>query len=219
MRQRATNPDQPTRGGLSLLVAATALVFLLLAAGSPLQGQPYAGILGGFGGTFPASFVNGGTLTTEDSLNSFHIWSSTIVFDPATRFIEGEGRFSMALGTSAGGAAEIIQGRWVATKLRGWLELARCETSALCLSGGPFGVEFPPSFTAGRMRARIVLFDESGNKLGPAELTIWCSLPGIPFGVDSRDPMGRGIEQYSIKFKGLRFIVGRSGTVFVNLAG
>lgn len=202
-----------------LLVTIIAAAACWLAVGSGLQAQPYVGVFGGFGGTFPALYANGGTLTTVDSLNSFHVWSSALVFDPTTGSIEGEGRFSMALGTEAGGAAEIIQGRWVATKLRSWSELARCETSDVCLSGGPFGVEFPPNFIAGKMRAKIVLFDEAGNRLGPAELTIWCSLPGIPFGVDPRDEMGRGIEQYRVKYKKLVFIVGRSGTVFINLAG
>ncbi len=84
-------------------------------------------------------------------------------------------------------------------------------------------MSFPNGFNAGKMKAKMTLYDASGNRLGKAVLTIWCSLPGIPYGVDRRDPMGRGIEQYRVKitkgnYKGLEFEVGRSGTVFIDLS-
>ncbi len=216
MKHGRRNGKPLAKASKGLLLTVMASAFCLLAVGSPAQAETFAGIFGGFGGTFPGSYINGGTLYTEDSANAFHVWSSTIVFDPSDGSIAGEGRFSMVLDGSPGGGT-IVQGRWEARKLRSWKEIGRCGDVPFCLTGGPFGVEFPPTFVAGKMRAKLVLFDDDGNKLGPAELTIWCSLPGIPFGVDPRDPMRRGIEQYQVRHKGLRFTVGRSGTVFVSL--
>lgn len=206
------------RNGGPGLVMLTALVASLLAGGAPAQATTHLAVFGGFGGTFPGTFLNGGTLHTEDSFNSFHVFSSAIAFDVDTGAAAGEGVYTMALGTTAGGADLVIQGRWEARKLRAWKSIGLCRDNATCL-----GVGFPDGFNAGKMRAKIRLFDASGKKVGNAVLTIWCSLPGIPYGVDRRDPDGRGIEQYRVRvasgpYKGLVFEVGRSGTVFIDLS-
>lgn len=121
------------------------------------------------------------------------------------------------------GGGTVFHGSWEAKRLLSWQSIGLCRDNATCLTGGPFGVPLPDGFNAGKMRAVIVLFDASGDKVGRAVLTIWCSLPGIPYGVDRRDPMRRGIEQYRVRiisgeFKRLDFKVGRSGTVFIDLS-
>lgn len=224
MKQRGTTGKRLTGGGRGLLLTVTFLAIFLLAASSPVQASLRIGIFGGFAiGTFPAPYVDGGTLSTRDSLNSFHVWSTYVLFDATEKTVAGTGPFTMHRTSGAvGDPGTIIQGYWVAKKFLSWRSIGLCGDVPFCLTGGPFGVEFPPNFEAGRMRAIIVLYDSvTDEKLGRAVLTIWCSLPGIPYKVDLFDPMGRGIEKYRVKiisgeFKGLDFVVGRSGTVFVD---
>ncbi len=226
MSQRG-NGKAPRRCGLSVLVVLTACC--LLAVGSPVQAQdnggPYGGIFGGFF-VYPAKFINGGTVHTQSARSSFHVFSSFIFFDPVSKEIEGEGPFTMVTrgDTSAlpPDFGTTIQGRWEARRLDTWEWIGECSTSESCLAGGPFPNPLHPSFTAGKMKAIIALYDADGEQFGLARLTIWCSLPGIPFGVDLRDPDRRGIEQYRVRIltgrhKGKDFKIGRSPTVFIDL--
>lgn len=218
MSRKAEKGGVERRCGPALITLAACL----LAVGTPVWGQTHVGVFGGFGGTFPGSYLNGGTLHTEDSANAFHVWSSAVFFDVDDGTITGEGPFSMVLDGVPGGGT-VVQGTWRARKLKSWESIGLCRDNAFCLTGGPFGMPFPNGFNAGKMKAKIDLFDASGNRLGRAVLVIWCSLPGIPYGVDLRDDLGRGIEQYRVKissgvYKGLDFVVGRSGTVFIDLS-
>ncbi len=221
MGKKTTSRRTRRRSGRGLLLL-TALAACVLAIGSPAQATTHVGVFGGFGGTFPGSYLNGGTLHTVDSVNAFHVWSSAVVFDVDSGSIGGGGPFSMVTGGVPGGGT-VFHGSWKAKRLLAWKSIGLCRDVPFCLTGGPFAMPFPNGFNAGKMRAIITLFDGSGKEVGRAVLTIWCSLPGIPYGVDRRDPDRRGIEQYRVriitgKFKGLDFKVGRSGTVFIDLS-
>ncbi len=180
------------------VVTLIAFAFGLLALGSPVQAD-FMAIWAGFPNNFPAPYINGGTEYTKNSKNAVHFWSSGLVFDPDTGSIEGEGHFTMYL--KGGG---VIQGHWEATKFLSWRKIGQCDESQACIDRG-----FPASFTAGRMRAQLLLHDGDGHSLGNARLTVYCSLPGIPY--------AGGIEQYVLVWNGLRFNVGSSGTVFIDL--
>ena len=205
--------------GLVMLIACGACLLTVI---SPALAVTHVGVFGGFGGTFPGSYLNGGILHTEDSANAFHVWSSAVQFDVNTKAIAGGGPFSMVLDGEPGGGT-VFNGSWEATRLISYESIGLCRDNPLCLTGGPFGMPFPNGFQAGKMRAKIRLYDAAGKRVGKAVLTIWCSLPGIPYGVDRRDPRRRGIEQYRVRitsgqFRKLDFRVGRSGTVFIDLS-
>lgn len=204
-----------------------ACAVLVLAVASPVQAQddggPYGAIFGGFF-AYPDDYINGGILHTRNAKNSFFVFSSFLAFDPVLGTISGGGPFSMVTSgdTASVDFGETVQGRWEAKRLLSWRWRGECSTSPSCLAGGPFPNPLHPSFTAGKMKAIIVLYDEDDEEMSRAVLTIWCSLPGLPYGVDTRDPDRRGIEQYRVKIisgrhKGLDFVIGRSGTVFINL--
>ncbi len=207
--------QRESRRTKSIRVARCVIVALVvlgsLTVGSPAQSATHIAIFGGFGGNFPAKYLNGGVVHTKNSTASIHFWSNTLVFDVDTKAIDGGGPFSMVVGAGAGTSKQIVQGSWKARRLTYWRSIGLCRDNSTCSEDAGF----PGFFNAGKMKALIELFDESGDSLGLARLTIWCSLPGIPF--------AGGIEQYAVRiltgrFAGRNFVIGTNGTVFGDLS-
>lgn len=207
--QRESNHKNLVRGGAALVIALMAVS--LLTVGAPARAATHIAIFGGFGGDFPAKYLNGGVVHTRQSKASIHFWSNTLVFDVDTKAIDGGGPFSMVIGAGAGTSKEIIQGHWEAKRLTYWRSIGLCRDNTTC----SVDAGFPGFFNAGKMKAIIELFDDNGDFLGKAVLTIWCSLPGIPY--------AGGIEQYAVKIvtgrlAGKNFRIGMNGTVFGDLS-